>query len=187
MPTKKNPVAVLDVGANVQVKAAHLVQFASIGIAYQKTRGIQNPKVGLLNIGSEPIKGTSEIRLAYQALERKCPHFVGNIEGTQVFNGDVDILITDGFTGNVLLKTAEGIVSLILDRIQAPESELQRFQSLHYAEYPGALLAGVKGIVIKCHSYSSPKGFKNALLGASLLAKEKFLQKLTNELSFSYA
>jgi glycerol-3-phosphate acyltransferase PlsX len=188
MPTKKNPVAVLDVGANVQVKARHLVQFALIGAAYQKTRGIENPTVGLLNIGSEPLKGTSELRLAYQIL-RDLPHppfhFAGNIEGTSVFDGNVDVLITDGFTGNIFLKTAEGIASLILDKIQThiPPSQIQPFQSLHYSEYPGALLAGVRGLVIKCHSYSSPPAFLNALHGAITLAKSSFVQKLSNVLS----
>lgn len=180
MPTKKNPVAVLDVGANVQVKSQQLVQFACIGTAYQKACGVPHPKVGLLNIGSEPLKGTSELRIAYQKLQSLPIHFVGNVEGTSVFNGDVDVLVTDGFTGNVLLKTAEGIASLIFDRIQLPPSELKRFQTLHYSE--GALLAGVKGIVIKCHSYASPKCFQNAVLGAIRLVQEGFVQKLINDL-----
>ncbi len=183
MPTKKNPVAVLDVGANVQVKAPHLIQFAKVGVTYQKMRGIKNPSVGLLNIGSEALKGTSELRLAYGELQTmKSIRFAGNIEGKTVFDGDVDVLVTDGFTGNVFLKTAEGIASLILDRIQVSPTEFKKFQSLHYAEYPGALLAGVRGIVIKCHGYSTPKGFANAVLGAIDLARENFVQKLMNDL-----
>ncbi len=183
MPTKKNPVAVLDVGANVQVKATHLIQFAQLGAAYQKTRGIKKPKVGLLNIGSEALKGTSELRLAYHELQKISSfQFAGNIEGKSVFDGDVDVLVTDGFTGNVFLKTAEGIASLILDRIQGSASELKKFHSLHYSEYPGALLAGVRGIVIKCHGYSTVQGFMNGVLGAIDLAKEEFVQKLLNDL-----
>lgn len=183
MPTKKQPIAVLDVGANLQVKASHLVQFASIGAAYQKIRGIAMPTVGLLNIGSEPLKGTSEHRLAYHQLQKKTTfHFAGNIEGRWVFEGDVNVLVTDGFTGNVFLKTAEGIASLILDRLQLPPSEFKNFQSLHYAEYPGAILAGIRGIVIKCHGYSTPKGFTNAVFGAIELVKEGFVQKLLNDL-----
>lgn len=183
MPTKKNPIAVLDVGANLHVKASHLIQFASIGAAYQKIRGNPNPTVGLLNIGSEPLKGTSEHRLAYHQLQTKTSfRFAGNIEGRSVFEGDVDVLVTDGFTGNVFLKTAEGIASLILDRLQVPPSEFKKFQSLHYAEYPGAILAGIRGIVIKCHGYSTPKGFTNAVLGAIELAQENFVQKLLNDL-----
>ncbi len=187
MPTKKNWVAVLDVGANIQAKAAHLVQFAHLGAAYQRAQGVERPRVGLLNIGSEPLKGTSELRLAYQMLQKKSPpsfHFVGNIEGKSVFDGEVDVLVTDGFTGNVFLKTAEGIASLILDRIHnhIPSTEIKNFQSLHYAEYPGALLAGIKGLVIKCHGYSTPKGFTNAILEAANLVQEKFVQKWANSL-----
>jgi glycerol-3-phosphate acyltransferase PlsX len=184
MPTKKNPVAVLDVGANVQVKALHLVQFALLGAAYQKTRGIQKPTVGLLNIGSEAVKGTSELRLAYHELRKVTSFkFAGNIEGKTVFDGDVDVLVTDGFTGNVFLKTAEGIASLILDRIEGVSGEIKKFESLRYGEYPGAILVGVKGIVVKCHGYSTPKGFSNAVLGAIELAQERFVQKLINDLS----
>lgn len=187
MPTKKNPVAVLDVGANVQVKATHLVQFALMGAAYQKTRGIAKPSVGLLNIGSEALKGTSEIRLAYHTLQTlpNAPfRFAGNVEGKEVFNGEVDVLVTDGFTGNVFLKTAEGIASLILDKIQTHISpaQIRQFQSLHYSEYPGALLAGVRGLVIKCHSYSTPRALTTAILGAIPLAKDTFVQKLSNVL-----
>jgi len=195
IPTKKNPVAVLDVGACVDAKANHLIQYALIGAAYQKTRGIKNPSIGILNIGSEALKGTSDLRQAYHLLQTISDppfRFVGNIEGKTVFDGDVDVLVTDGFTGNVFLKTAEGIASLILDRIHAhiPETELKKFQPqledlqrhLHYAEYPGALLAGVKGIVIKCHGYSTPRGFANGIRGAIQLAEEGFVQVLQSKL-----
>ena len=191
MPTKKRPVAVLDVGANLQARASHLIQFASLGIAYQKAKGIDSPRFGLLNIGSEAVKGTSEIRTAYRALQAH-PSFVGNIEGKSVFEGDVDVLITDGFTGNIFLKTAEGIASLILDRLQShiPQESLQRLdphlkdlqRHLHYAQYPGALLCGVKGPVIKCHGYSTPKAFANGVLGAIEFASSGFIQILESQL-----
>lgn len=195
MPTKKAPIAVLDVGANLEAKTAHLVQFALMGIAYQKARGIQLPSVGMLNIGTEPLKGTSELRIAYQKLqtwENPTFRFMGNIEGKNVFDGEVDVLITDGFTGNVFLKTAEGIASLILDQLHEAISlkemkklspqldDLQR--RLHYAEYPGALLAGVRGIVIKCHGYSTPKGFTKGVLEAVRLASEDFLETLQKKI-----
>jgi glycerol-3-phosphate acyltransferase PlsX len=184
MPTKKNPVAVLDVGGNVQVKAANLLQFALIGAAYQQARGILNPLVGLLNIGSEPLKGTSELRLAYQALKKQSGpfNFVGNIEGKSVFDGEVDVLVTDGFSGNIFLKTAEGIANLMLDQLQPSQEQMKKFQSLHYTEYPGALLAGVKGIVIKCHSYSTPKAFIKAVTGAMELVNENFIQVLQDKI-----
>jgi phosphate acyltransferase len=197
IPTKKQPLAVLDVGANVQCKAVHLVQFALMGAAYQRARVIVAPSVGLLNIGREALKGTSELRVAYQELQRLAhkPHpsfqFAGNIEGKSVFEGVIDVLITDGFAGNVFLKTAEGIASLILDRItehMAPRivnqigkdlADLRRH--LHYAEYPGALLCGIRGIVIKCHGYSSPEAFSNGILAAVRMNEEDFNQILQDQ------
>lgn len=191
MPTKKEPVIVLDVGANVQVKASHLVQFALLGTAFAKSKGIKKPSVGLLNIGSEAGKGTSEIRLAYQEL-KTFPHapfqFAGNIEGKSVFDGEVDVLITDGFTGNVFLKTGEGIASLILDRFETllPSTEYRKLgpqirdlsSYLHYAEYPGAVLVGVQGHVIKCHGYSTPRAFLNAVKGAVQLVHSNFISQI---------
>jgi glycerol-3-phosphate acyltransferase PlsX len=184
IPTKKEPVAVLDVGANVPSKTAHLVQFAQMGVAYKKALGCPNPRVGLLNIGQEALKGTHDHRQAYRELQSLPIHFVGNVEGREVFDGDVDLLVTDGFTGNVFLKTAEGIASLILDRLAEHKevfrdklSDLQRH--LHYANYPGALLIGVRGIVIKCHSYSTPEAFAGAVLGALQLASSSILSRLS--------
>ncbi len=188
IPTKKQPVAILDVGANVDVKASQLVQFARLGTAYQRVRGIAHPRLGILNIGSEASKGTAETRLAYKAL-KDFPFFAGNIEGKSVFDGDVDVLITDGFTGNVFLKTAEGIASLILDRLQSHSTEesmkemrphfddLQRH--LHYTKHPGALLCGVKKIVVKCHGYSTLEAFTNAVLGAADFLTNDFLNEFS--------
>ena len=179
MPTKKGPVAILDVGASVQIKAANLVQFALIGTSFWNDLGRDKPIVGLLNIGTEPLKGTSELRIAYHELQNyPSPpfRFAGNVEGRSVFDGNVDILITDGFTGNVFLKTAEGIANLILDRLEEtlPKCELERIQPqiadlskhLHYSEQPGAIVAGVKKLVVKCHGYSTPKALIRGILGA---------------------
>ena len=198
MPTRRQPLAVLDVGANVQCNATNLIQFALIGAAYQKARGKSIPTIGLLNIGSEAIKGTLELRSAYQELQHLSAlqdpffFFAGNIEGKNVFNGDVDVLVTDGFSGNVFLKTAEGIASLVLDRLNenVPQEILDQMQDqlhdlqhhLHYAEYPGALLCGVQGIVIKCHGYSSPEAFASGIHEAVRIASEGFLQILKNKL-----
>ncbi|MDE3046618.1 MAG: phosphate acyltransferase PlsX [Verrucomicrobiota bacterium] len=195
IPTKRGLLAVLDVGANVQVKANHLVQFALLGAAFCRANGIHRPRVGLLNIGSEAMKGTSDLRQAYKSLSQKNSffEFIGNIEGKSVFEGEANVLVTDGFTGNVFLKTAEGVASLILDRFDSllpPEmnqqlhpriEDLQR--RLHYAEYPGALLAGVSGIVIKCHGHSSPQAIVNAVLGAADLASRDFIQSIKDQLA----
>ncbi len=180
LPTKKKPLAIVDVGANIEAKASQLVQFAFMGAAYQKKRGIERPAVGLLNIGSESIKGTAELRLAYELLSKLSSppfHFLGNIEGNRAFQGDIDVLVTNGFTGNIFLKTSEGIANLLLEQLltHIPQDTLEPHlaslkSQLHYTEYPGALLAGVQGTVIKCHGYSTPKSFVSAINGAVQLS-----------------
>lgn len=200
IPTKKNPIAVLDVGANVSVKAEHLLQFALMGIAYQKTRGIPHPTVGLLNIGTEKKKGTPELRKAYDFLTQQLnqgspihsPVFVGNVEGRDVFHGEIDVVVTDGFSGNIFLKTAEGLADFILEDLKKLailecSVELKNLIStlwhrLHYAEYPGALLCGVEGIVMKCHGGSSATGLINSIKGAIRLVDHFFLEKIKEQL-----
>jgi glycerol-3-phosphate acyltransferase PlsX len=206
MPTLTGSVAVLDVGGNVSCKPQHLMQFAQMGAAYQSCcEGIENPRVGLLNIGVEPKKGTSAVRQAYQELEEFCRQdcasseikmkFIGNIEGREVFQGGVDVVVTDGFTGNVLLKTSEGIAAFIFDYIkeavsskQAMTSEklqqtfhdLQRYFSS--SEYPGAILCGVEGIVIKCHGNASAHAMFNSIKGAVTLVEKQFVEKIKEQL-----
>lgn len=199
LPTKTKEVAVLDVGANVSFKVKHLLQFASMGIAYQKSRGIAHPTVGLLNIGSEEKKGTKELQEAYQKLRElnksdpDHPVFLGNIEGRDVFQSDIDVLVTDGFTGNVFLKTAEGIAAVILDHLQTVFLE-ERFSPLketlsrlhhrlHYAEYPGAILCGVEGIVVKCHGDCGPEAMISSVKGTIRLVKHSFLENIKTQLT----
>lgn len=194
LPTEKGLVAIVDVGGNVSYRAAHLVQFALIGSAYIRgLLGIEMPRVGLLNIGSESKKGTKEVREAYRLLSEHCQnlvargitpsmHFLGNVEGRDVFAGQVDVLVTDGFTGNVLLKTAEGTAAFILNSLQkmlasepseAIDRTLRQLQKqFHYAEYPGALICGVEGVVIKCHGHSSPQAIQNGIKGAADLLQK---------------
>ena len=184
MPTKKGPIAVLDVGANLKEDASLLIQFAYLGSAYQSARGIKRPRTALLNIGSEALKGTSEIRTAYQKLTnlKHAPFdFVGNIEGKSVFEGDIDVLVADGFTGNIFLKTSEGIASFILDQIGAHFSQenLDPLRYLlHHSGYPGALLAGVKGTVVKCHSYATSEGILRGIKGAVEFISSDFVTHL---------
>lgn len=197
LPTRQKEIAVLDVGANTSYKAEHLVQFAAMGVAYQKSRGIKTPVVGLLNIGSEAKKGTPELQKVYNQLlagsKKSSTHaFAGNIEGRDVFHGDIDVLVTDGFTGNVFLKTAEGIAAVILEELE--HSPLEDYsprmkevlaelrQRLHYAEYPGALLCGVDGIVIKCHGNASPQSFIRSITTAARLVQHSFLDQVRKEL-----
>jgi phosphate acyltransferase len=198
LPTREKEIAVLDVGANTSYKARHLIQFAAMGVAYQRSRGIKTPIVGLLNVGSEARKGAPELQKVYNQLlagSKKSSSsyaFAGNIEGRDVFHGKIDVLVTDGFTGNVFLKTAEGIAAVILEEfahspiedcsphMKGVLSDLR--QRLHYAEYPGALLCGVDGIVIKCHGNASPQSFIRSITTAMRLVQHSFLDQVRKEL-----
>ncbi|MDN3505850.1 MAG: hypothetical protein P0S96_01305 [Simkaniaceae bacterium] len=200
IPSKLEPIAVLDVGANLDVKAENFLQFAKMGIAYQKARGLPHPVVGLLNIGAEKKKGTPEHQKAYSILQSlndeeplDTPSFIGNIEGRDVFLGNIDVLITDGFTGNVFLKTAEGIAGFVLEQMQnlGPIEVIPGLRSiigtlkhrLSYAEYPGAILCGADGIVIKCHGSSPPETFIGSIISTSRLVKNGFVEKIKAELN----
>ena len=173
MPTENKPLAVLDVGANLEAKASHLVEFAFLGAEYQKERGIERPTVGLLNIGTEPIKGTNELRDAYELLKnQKNPpfEFVGNIEGSFAFKGNLDVLVASGFMGNIFLKTSEGAAHFLLKELShcIPQDVLKPYlkplmKTMNYEEHPGAILAGVQGRVIKCHGSSGSQSFVSAI------------------------
>ncbi len=193
LPAQRKEVAVLDVGANTTYKPEHLFQFALMGIAYQKSCGIENPKVGLLNIGSESKKGSPLLREAHHML-RSLSAFVGNIEGREALASNIDVLVTDGITGNVFLKTAEGIAGVILDELSKPAfktaqpSELQRAlaalkKHLTYSEYPGALLCGVNGIVMKCHGAFSNIALQSTVQAALRLVLQNYLSKIKNNFS----
>lgn len=194
LPTQKEPVAVIDVGANIECSPLHLVHFAKMGIAYQKSRGIEKPIVGLLNIGTEEKKGRRELRETYQLLQefdQEDAPFAGNIEGKEVFTGNIHVLVTDGFTGNVFLKTAEGISSFILETMHKNKSMIPFSKSLlirlenelYSAEYPGAILCGVDGIIMKCHGDASPEALKFGFEGALKLVQNNFLSKIKSQLS----
>jgi len=195
LPTKKGPVAVIDVGGNVSCKAEHLVQFGLMGAAYQRcVHDLERPKVGLLNIGVESRKGTPEVRHAYERLKEVSVNagtlfeFAGNVEGRAVFEGAVDVLVTDGFSGNVLLKTAEGVADFMFEKLSGniPEMEphFQKFQSqFDYAEYPGAVLCGIDAIVVKCHGHSSGRALHHGILGTATLVEGRFTDKIRQFLS----
>ncbi|MBI5346511.1 MAG: hypothetical protein HZB76_05155 [Chlamydiae bacterium] len=165
-------------------------EYFSFNKGLRFTSKIVSPSI--INIGSEEKKGTVEIRKAYQELQKKSLLnnnfiFAGNIEGKEVFEGSIDVLVTDGFTGNVFLKTAEGTASFILQHFysQMPEKDpaIKTFLAdlenrLHYTEYPGAILCGVDGIVIKCHSYSTTVEIVSGIKGAINLVESNFLERL---------
>ena len=190
-PTAGEPCLVLDVGANAQCKPHHLAQFAVMGHIYaQQVLGRKDPRVGLLSIGEEPSKG-DELRVETHARLGAAGglNFVGNVEGRDVLSGAADVVVTDGFTGNVLLKFGESFVDFLASEIGRRIRASRRaslgawlmepaFRALRrridYAEYGGAPLLGVDGIVIICHGNSSVKAFESAL-GVARRAVERNL------------
>jgi phosphate acyltransferase len=173
---EKNPFLVLDVGANPQPKAFHLAQYALMGAAYYGgTFGIKDPRVGVLNIGSEELKGNPLVREA-RALMKDLPiTFHGNVEGIEVFSGDCHVVVTDGFTGNVLLKVSEGLAEYVLrttfglmQKAAIEPAKIQQVKKeivprVDFAEYGGALLLGVDGVVTICHGRSHAPAIANAI------------------------
>ncbi|MDX1492441.1 MAG: phosphate acyltransferase PlsX [Longimicrobiales bacterium] len=177
LPTAGDLCLLLDAGANIGCKPQHLVQFAHLGSVYAKdTMGRENPRVGLLNIGEEPGKGNELTIEAHQLLAaEKGINFIGNIEGRDIVKGDCDVIVCDGFVGNVLLKFYESVAGYIVDllrkELEAVEDGLvdlnHVFRVLDYAEYGGAPLLGVGGVSIICHGESPPKAIRNALAVAA--------------------
>lgn len=177
-PTQAEPCIVLDVGANAQCKPHHLAQFAVMGHIYAtEVLGRVRPRVGLLSIGEESGKGDDLRVAAHALLSAGGLNFVGNVEGRDVLRGAVDVVVTDGFTGNVLLKFGESLVDFLAGEIGHWVRSSRRaalgawllepaFRELRaridYAEYGGAPLLGVHGVVIVCHGGSSAKAFENA-------------------------
>lgn len=167
---------IIDVGANPQPKPLHLQQYAMMGSAYfHDTFGTERPRVALMNIGSEAKKGNALTREVTTLLEQSPINFVGNIEGVELFHGDCDVVVCDGFTGNVVLKVAEGLAEHMMRLMTSvmTEAEIGKdlIKSVHgmllprldYSEYGGALLLGANGIVTICHGRSSAWAIANAL------------------------
>ena len=201
MPTEKRPTVVVDVGANVDCKAHHLFQFGLMAHAYAKdVLERSNPKIGLLSIGEEEGKGNTLVKEAYDIFKMaQNLNFVGNVEGRDLFTGDVDIMVCDGFVGNVMLKLSEGL-SISLSRILKQEllnstlaakigtflarGAFKRFNRIvDYAEYGGAPLLGLQGIVIVCHGRSNIKAICNATKMAAVFVKRKTNERLVATIS----
>jgi len=182
MPTyKQKKTLVLDVGANVDCKPEHLYEFGIMGEAYANTiMHLQNPRVGLLSNGEEESKGNELTKASFELL-RSLKSFIGNVEGNNIFDGSVDVVVCDGFTGNILLKTSEGVADAISRLMKANIKKTpirmagallmkKVFRALKkeidYSEYGGAPLIGVKGCTIISHGKSTPKAIKNAIFQA---------------------
>ena len=172
-PSARKPVAVLDSGANVDCGAEELVQFARLGATYVEcVLGRPNPAVGLLSIGEEPEKGNAVTKEAHQLLQAAGLNFIGNVEGRDLPAGGterepVDVVVCDGFVGNVVLKFYEAIAPLMIGTLRTAGVSAEQLQAglkhLDYSEYGGAPLLGVKGVSIISHGKSSPRAIKNAV------------------------
>ena len=170
---------ILDVGANADCKPQHLYDFAVMGSLYSTVIvGVRNPRIGLLSIGEEEIKGNDLTKEAFKLLRNTSLNFIGNVEGRDMFSGHADVIVCDGFTGNVALKTSEGVFEFIMQllrqemmaSIQTKAGALltrpafrQFKKRLDYAEYGGAPLLGIKGVTVICHGRSSAKAIRNAI------------------------
>lgn len=188
----------LDLGANADAKPEHLVQYAIMGSIYaEKVRGIQNPTVGLLNIGTEEKKGNELTKAAFLLLKEAPVNFIGNVESRDLLNGAADVVVTDGFTGNMVLKTIEGtamnVFAMIKDVFMAStktkiaamlvKNDLSALKGmLDYSEYGGAGLFGLKAPVIKAHGSSNGTAFYNAIRQARTMVEHDVAGKIYSTL-----
>lgn len=199
LPTSRGNSLLLDAGANVDSKPRNLVQFALMGKVFlENVYGIKNPKIALMSIGEEEEKGNDLTKKTFNMLKSMEINFIGNLEGRDVYAGEADLIVTDGFTGNVTLKVSEGVVetmqSMLRKEITANilskigffflKSSIKRIRKkMDYSEYGGALLLGVKGIVIIGHGKSNEKAIKNAIYLSRKFILENVLDKITREMS----
>jgi len=197
IPTRQGTAVLLDSGATVECRPSHLVQFAVMGSVYARVAlGIAAPRVGLLSIGEEESKGNDLTRETHRLLKTSNVNFIGNIEGREIYSGSADVIVCDGFTGNVVLKTSEGLVevveTLLGDELQGTFSSqvgyllsrraFRRFRRrVDYSEYGGAPLLGVAGLAIVGHGRSSAKAVRNAVATAYRFASTDFLRRVEHE------
>ena len=201
LPAYKGRLLLIDAGSNTNCKPLNLLQFAQMSTIYlRNTFNIEKPRIGLLNIGTEETKGNDLTKSSYQLLKEKSEelniNFVGNVEGRDAFSGEIDAIVTDGFTGNVFLKAVEGIGKLvkrtlteslkrnILSTIGAIPClpAIKRFsKTMDYKEYGGALFLGVKKPVVKAHGSSDEKLFEFTIKQAEQFVENKAVEKMTEE------
>ena len=197
-PTQKGrPSIVLDVGANVDCKPLHLEQFAIMGDIYSRVIfGVRRPRIGLLSIGEEDSKGNELTREVFKTLKQAPLNFVGNVEGRDIFEGEVDVIVCDGFTGNVALKLSEGLIEAMTTMLgqelqktlsaqvgyMLSRKAFQEFRKrLDYSEYGGAPLLGIKGIGIVCHGRSNANALKNAIRVAHEFCEHRVNEAIERE------
>lgn len=201
-PTATGSCIVLDVGANPDVKPENLLQFAIMGKVYaEQVRGVSNPKIGLLSNGEEPGKGNQLVKEAYPLLAASNLNFIGNVEGKEVIGGAVDVAVTDGFTGNVMLKTAEAVSKLLVDKIKENiksgnlstklggiliKGSMRKIKKLMDPSEEGAApLLGINGLVFVGHGRSDEYAIKNAIRVANLAAESNILELIRDAIEIS--
>ncbi|WP_448379395.1 phosphate acyltransferase PlsX [Fervidobacterium sp.] len=199
IPSLNGFTVLIDGGANAEVRPDYLIQFAAMGVEYARILGKYSPKVGLLNVGTEENKGTDMHKLAYQMLKEKLgPMFHGNVEGNDINLGTVDVVVTDGFTGNVAMKTMEGVAKLISQTIKDEAKKsidgiigalifsrvLKKLKErLDPRTYGGTFFLGVNGIVVKAHGNSDRVAIKNALKVATQGVEKGLIKNLEAQLA----
>ena len=199
IPTRHRDAVLLDVGATIDCRPRHLLQFAAMGTVYaKKVLGIENPRVGLLSIGEEAIKGNDLTRDAYQLLSDSRIQFIGNLEARELYGGDADVIVCDGFTGNVALKVSEGLVEVVEDLLRdelnrtfttqlgylLSRRSYRRFRRrVDYSEYGGAPLLGVAGLAVVGHGRSSIKAVRNALALTYRFVREGFVRSIDESMT----
>ncbi|UCE98489.1 MAG: phosphate acyltransferase PlsX [Dehalococcoidia bacterium] len=192
-----SPALLLDAGANADCRPSHLFQFAQLGEIYVRNIfGIKSPRIGLLSNGTEETKGNRLIQESHQLIKKSSLNFIGNIEGTDLTQGKADVIITDGFTGNIVIKTVEGLGDSFI-KVRSPDHSRHLrgralladvglgflVKSMDYSEYGGACLLGVKGNVIVSHGRSRAKAIKNAI-GLAHRTAEVNLSQLISEVKY---
>ena len=197
-PTRKEPVMLMDIGANVDCRPQHLLQFAIMASScYALLQNRTSPRVGLLSIGSEPGKGNALIKETHERLCQSNLNFVGNVEGRDVYSGNLDVVVCDGFVGNISLKISEGLAEAAMQMLK--DEIMKSFQAkigylfirkafaafrkrVDYAEYGGAPLLGINGIGIICHGSSSSVAICNAIGEAAKLVENKVNDSIVQSL-----
>ncbi|MBN2210249.1 MAG: phosphate acyltransferase PlsX [Sedimentisphaerales bacterium] len=198
LPTFQGPLTLLDVGANIAPKASHLHQYALMGAVFtRQVLNVANPRVGLISIGQEDAKGNELVKKVNQLLwDDPNVNFIGNVEPREVLNRPADVIVCDGFVGNVILKLTEGIAeglfkAILAELAQIKPDMIEHFRpvinSLYakhdYNEYGGAPLLGVDGICIICHGSSDPRAIRNAILRARQQAQLDINQKIAEQIA----
>ncbi len=199
MPSAEKPFVLMDCGANAECRPEFLYQFGLLGSIYmQNVLKVSNPRVALANNGTEETKGTPVVKEAYALMKSAPYNFVGNIEGRQIPFGDADVVVADGFTGNLILKMYEGVAKVLMNSIKAAfmKNTLSKISYLgvksgiddmkkqfDYKEYGGAVVLGVKKPVIKAHGSADARTFKNAIKQAVWFLQTDLIDKIEKELN----